>query len=250
MTEKTNKVKITQFIPFFIMLIAAGITAVIYFLRNGEPVPALYFLAALATSLAPLLFPLYYLLTGKKIPLAICVTVCVHLACAAHLGTVLKFYDTFKWWDLLCHGYFGFNAALIVFWFMADSGKIRLNPVWLVFLALSVALALGALWEIVEYITDRLFDGDAQRVQESLALGKSPMKDTMEDLMITVAGVAVFAALVLADFLSKGKLFSRLGLSAEKVAAQTEDFAFEHEKGESEPCEKNSFAPPREPPLQ
>ena len=229
------------------MLIAAGITAVIYFLRNGEPVPALYFLAALATSLAPLLFPLYYLLTGKKIPLAICVTVCVHLACAAHLGTVLKFYDTFKWWDLLCHGYFGFNAALIVFWFMADSGKIRLNPVWLVFLALSVALALGALWEIVEYITDRLFDGDAQRVQESLALGKSPMKDTMEDLMITVAGAAVFAALVLADFFSKGKLFSRLGLRGKPIAEQNELSSFETAKGENDGGEKNSCPPPELP---
>lgn len=247
MTDKKNKLKITQFISFFVMLGATALTAVIYIACNKEPVPALYLLAALATALVPLLFPMYFLLTGKKIPIVICVTVCVHLACAAHLGTVFKFYDAVKWWDLLCHGYFGFNATLIVFWLLIDSGKIKINVAWLLFLAFGVALAFGALWEIIEYVTDRMFGSDAQRVQESIALGKSPVKDTMEDLMITVAGAAVFAALVLADFFSKGKLFSRLGLRGKSIAEQNELSSFETAKGENDGGEKNSCPPPELP---
>ena len=53
-------------------------------------------------------------------------------------------------------------------------------------------LGVGALWEIWEYACDTIGGGDSQRVQEALALGISPVADTMEDLMITFVGVIFF----------------------------------------------------------
>ena len=206
------------------MLACAVGSAVIYGVRSGNRLPAQYLAGALATAAIPLFFPLLWVMFGKKIPVFICINICVHLVCAADLGTVLKFYDMFAWWDLFAHGYFGFNAALITYWFLASNGEVKLKPVYVMLFALSVALALGALWEITEYITDCIFSADSQRVAESIALGKSPVADTMEDLMITVAGVAVLAVLFMADCFTKQKLFRKLGINgnAANTAAKRE----------------------------
>lgn len=199
MKERLKKLKFVHFVPALAMFVAAAITATVYGLRSGNAVAPVYLAGVFATALIPIVFPLVFVTTGKNTPWFIIAAICAHVICAADLGTALRFYDMWGWWDLFCHGFFGFNAALVVFTILADCKGVKLSPVWMILLAFSAALALGALWEIVEYITDRLFDSDSQRVWESLAEGKSPVADTMEDLMITVAGVAVFALFYFID---------------------------------------------------
>lgn len=218
MKERLKNLDIKQFILFFVMLGVAAITAALLFAFN-DGVKFIYLLGVFATSLIPLLFPLYYVLFGKKLPLFVCAAVCVHIVCAANAGTAMRVYDRVMWWDLFCHGFFGFNAALIVFAVMADCEGIKINPVFVMLIALSVALALGVFWEIAEYLFDRLLGSDAQRVAESVALGKSPLADTMEDLMITVAGVAVFVLFFIADKLSRGRMFVRLNILKPRESA-------------------------------
>lgn len=207
-------VRKTQFIPFAVLMVCAGVTTVVYAVCITEQ-EVMTYLALYASTLVPLLFPLYTFLFKKTLPLVVCVAVCVHIVCACELGTALHFYDRLGWWDLFAHGFFGFNAALTVFALLAQSKNIRVHSAWLLLGAFCVAMAFGAVWEITEYTVDCLMGSDVQRVAESIAAGKSPVADTMEDLIITVIGVAVFALAYVADLLTRGAIFRKLGLMQE-----------------------------------
>lgn len=77
-------------------------------------------------------------------------------------------------------------------------------------------MGFGALWEIFEYLGDTWFDLDSQRVQESIALGKSPVADTMEDLMITLVGIAVFFIIYIIDKKRNSKLMNSIAKEIEE----------------------------------
>lgn len=207
-----GRVRKTQFIPFAVLMVCAVVTTVVYAVCISEQ-EVMTYLALYASALVPLLFPLYTFLFKKTIPIAVCVAVCVHIVCACELGTALHFYDRWGWWDLFAHGFFGFNAALTVFALLAQSKNIRVHSAFLLLAAFCVAMAFGAVWEITEYTVDCLTGSDVQRVAESIAAGKSPVADTMEDLIITVIGVAVFALAYVADLFSRGTIFRKLGLT-------------------------------------
>lgn len=218
MKERWKSLRIVQFVPFFAALLCAVATVVVCVTVPRFRENAMLF-AVMASSLAPLVFPLYYLFTGKDLPVFVWVSVTLHVVCAADLGTGLHVYDTLPWWDLFCHGYFGFNACLAVFVILVNAKNVRMHFAVAVLLAFCVTMALGALWEITEYITDNIMGTDAQRVAESIAAGKSPLADTMEDLMITVAGCAVFAVWWGIDTLCHRRLFTALRLIPEASAA-------------------------------
>lgn len=77
-------------------------------------------------------------------------------------------------------------------------------------------MGFGALWEIFEYLGDTWFDLDSQRVQESIGLGKSPVADTMEDLMITLVGIAVFFIIYIIDKKRNSKLMNSIAKEIEE----------------------------------
>ena len=53
-------------------------------------------------------------------------------------------------------------------------------------------MGCAAIWEIFEFVCDALLNGDAQRVMESILMGRTPVYDTMMDIIIAIAGCAVF----------------------------------------------------------
>lgn len=77
-------------------------------------------------------------------------------------------------------------------------------------------MGFGALWEIFEYLGDTWFDLDSQRVQESIGLGKSPVADIMEDLMITLVGIAVFFIIYIIDKKRNSKLMNSIAKEIEE----------------------------------
>lgn len=77
-------------------------------------------------------------------------------------------------------------------------------------------MGFGALWEIFEYLGDTWFDLDSQRVQESIGFGKSPVADTMEDLMITLVGIAVFFIIYIIDKKKNSKLMNSIAKEIEE----------------------------------
>ena len=81
----------------------------------------------------------------------------------------------------------------------------------MIFLAV---MGLAGLWEVWEYICDRLFVGnDAQNIAGSIASGVSVMTDSMTDIMISIPGVFLFYLLLLIDKITKKNLTEKILLN-------------------------------------
>lgn len=106
-----------------------------------------------------------------------------------NLGIYLKFYDYIWWWDKLTHflstaliADFGFIGIVIVDKYIQS---IYLPPKFLPFFIIIFVLAMGVLWEIIEYLFDLFF---GTRMQYSLA-------DTIIDLVFDLMGALTIAFL-------------------------------------------------------
>jgi hypothetical protein len=122
----------------------------------------------------------------------------VILFMAMYLGSGLKFYDKYKWWDRIIHflsgaGFVGFGIAIA-----------GLNPgvsKWgLIFFGTTFSITLHVIWEVLEYISDCLTHGDAQRWQKvnptinhvsEKAIQPAGLVDTMNDFICCIAGTVI-----------------------------------------------------------
>jgi len=101
-------------------------------------------------------------------------------------GRLLGLYEASIWYDKIIHfgnsGLFGLIAFLAIYT-LKMTGKIR-TGVFINLLAIFlIALGLGALWEILEYITDLILHEDTQGSPLM-----SPLNDTMWDLILDGIG--------------------------------------------------------------
>jgi hypothetical protein len=102
-----------------------------------------------------------------------------------YLGEVHSFYYKFWWWDLIMHSCSAMALALVGFAILLglyEKKRILSSPIWIAFFAFGFALALGAMWEIVEFIIDQTFNTNMQ---------KSGLIDTMTDLIIDAIGALI-----------------------------------------------------------
>lgn len=185
-------------VPLMVTVAAAVITLAVYTCTTNTINPIVYWQLA-ATSLVPGIFPLWSVATKKSFPLVINAVVASHILLASHLGSALSFYSRIGWWDLFMHGYFGFVAAVVLYTLLLKWGGEHLNRWGFLLLIFLGVMGGAAVWEVFEYVADFLFGGDAQRVQQALAEGVSPIRDTMTDILITMAGVAAFYVGLWAD---------------------------------------------------
>lgn len=117
---------------------------------------------------------------------------------ALYLGGSLRFYDKYKWWDRTIHflsgiGFVGFGTAIA-----------RLSPditrfVLLIF-GFSFSVTLHVFWEVLEYLSDCIFRGNAQRWQlihdsnnhkAEHAMQPAGLADTMNDMICCLIGAAL-----------------------------------------------------------
>ncbi len=119
--------------------------------------------------------------------------VAVHVVLSGYLGSALGFYYRIAWWDLFLHGMFGVLATAVLHDVLRRHTQTlgTLLTASLIFLAV---MGLAALWEVLEYVTDLVAGGDAQRVRLALQTGASPVGDTMTDIIITAVGAFAYAA--------------------------------------------------------
>ncbi|WP_227269511.1 hypothetical protein [Roseobacter weihaiensis] len=101
------------------------------------------------------------------------------------LGEALGFYERLWWWDLALHGSsaIGFGLIGFLFVFMLFEGdRFAAPPSALAFITFCVAMTIGALWEVFEFLMDQTF---------GLNMQKTGLNDTMGDLMINGLGSAI-----------------------------------------------------------
>ncbi|MDH5531663.1 MAG: hypothetical protein OEY05_16645, partial [Paracoccaceae bacterium] len=103
------------------------------------------------------------------------------------LGEARGFYDRYWWWDILLHAgsALGFGLLGFLFVFMLFEGNKYAAPAWAVsFISFCMALSIGTMWEIFEFVMDQTF---------GLNMQKSGLTDTMVDLIVDMFGAGLGA---------------------------------------------------------
>jgi hypothetical protein len=125
------------------------------------------------------------------------------LYAAVFLGSVQRFYDRVPYWDRILHALSGLMLGALGFSVVsllndAERVRISLSPLFVSVFAFCFALALGAVWEIYEFVMDGLFGMDMQRfaaVGGPAYVGRDALLDTMSDLCLDgLGGLAISAA--------------------------------------------------------
>jgi len=108
---------------------------------------------------------------------------------AIFLGEVHSYYTKFFWWDIVLHAIssmvFGFIGFLILY-VLYDKKKIAASPLTIAVFSFTFAVAIGALWEIFEFVMDSTI---------GLNMQKSGLVDTMWDLIVDSIGALVTSVL-------------------------------------------------------
>jgi flagellar biosynthesis protein FliR len=105
------------------------------------------------------------------------------------LGDINSFYTRYWWWDLFLHGLSAIILGLLAFslvYILNKERKISLKPGFIALFAFCFALAMGALWEIFEFLIDSIFKTNLQR---------SGLVDTMIDLIVDMTGALLISLL-------------------------------------------------------
>lgn len=197
-----------QWFPGIISELIAVLFCIIYAAIDGSK-GTMYF-QLIAAFLLPSIFPIYGLISKNPLPLILSVISTIFVICASGLGSAIGLYDKVYCWDLIMHGIFGFMCSLIIFILMIRWKGSKLSPIGLIIIIFLCTMGVAAIWEVIEYLADRMMGGDSQKVLESIALGKSPVADTMEDIMIAMVGCAVFFVTLLIDKFCNYRLYSHL----------------------------------------
>lgn len=199
--EKFNKIK--QYLPAMATLLLAVVTCIIYS-TCGYQTELMRYFELFGCALVPLAFPLFGLIFKKPLPIALNVVVSAHVVLACYLGSILGLYGTWWWYDLFMHGAFGFTGSVVGYTiYRRWCGEPKFGLVILFTVCFTLACAAG--WEIIEYVCSFIPGNDPQGTAG--LVGKEAIKDTMEDIIITLAGIAVFVLCAVVDFaLKKGVL--------------------------------------------
>ena len=183
--------RVSRWLPTIASLIAGAVTLIIYSVIWEEKKPTMY-PQIIAAACVPAVFPLIGKFTKNEPPAYLGWVTAVHIFLANDLGSAMWFYGIIPVWDLIMHGMFGLVFSIIAEYFIKRWGGGSLKKGGLYLLIFLSSAGAAALWEVWEFTCDNLLGGDAQLVKAALAAGANPIADTMEDIIITLVGAAVF----------------------------------------------------------
>ena len=154
---------------------------------------------------------------GIHIPLGLEIGFTVFCFCALILGDVADFYGLFPWWDLLLHGLSGILLGIAAYSILnaackktapagsAPKGAVKPSSTFTFVWIICFVLAIGSLWEMMEYVTDGMLGLNSQQFLESGGTfdetvplhGREALRDTMEDMLLNLAGSVLLATIIL-----------------------------------------------------
>ncbi len=120
-----------------------------------------------------------------RLPLQFELLTTIFLYATIFLGEVGGYYEKFWWWDTVMHASsafaFGFAGFLVLFVLFVKN-KVKASPFLVAVFSFTFGMAIGAVWEIFEFIVDSVFGANMQ---------KSGLRDTMGDLIIDALGASL-----------------------------------------------------------
>ena len=143
---------------------------------------------------------------GLKIPIMLETSLTVFAFCGFVLGDVFDFYKKIPVWDSILHAFSGIILAYVGFvidyFVKRDSINLSMGHMYICVSVVLFSLALGAIWEIGEYLVDDIFGTNNQQYMKSTRgtlygkedeplLGHEALNDTMKDLMLDLAGASI-----------------------------------------------------------
>tara|TARA_R110002049_G_scaffold23525_2_gene83141 strand:- start:334 stop:1074 length:741 start_codon:yes stop_codon:yes gene_type:complete len=127
---------------------------------------------------------------GVQIPPEFQILAIVFTFAALYLGEMRGFYTRLWWWDIALHTSSGLLLGILGFvlvYVLNENERVDLHmrPRFVALFAFLFALAVGTVWEMFEFLMDRLF---GYNMQKSMLGDPSGLTDTMIDLMVDAAG--------------------------------------------------------------
>lgn len=180
--------------------------------RNFE-VLGLAILSLLISTALPLLIERNYKL---QLPIEFEFTLAFFVFATLFLGEAGDFYEKLWWWDIFLHGLgavlFGLFGFIIMY-SLREAGSIKTRNVTLSVLIFTFAVAIGALWEIIEFMLDATLGFNMQQ---------GSLTDTMTDLVVDAVGAAMVA--VAGYFYLHSQRFSWFGLLLKRLEEKNPHF--------------------------
>jgi hypothetical protein len=110
------------------------------------------------------------------------------------LGSGVDYYYKYWWWDVVLHTGSGFLLGIVGFLAVfvlnqTDRIPLGIKPFFLCFFAVAFAVLLGVVWEIFEFVVDRISP------ETNMQSNETGVVDTMHDLIVDTVGAVIVAAM-------------------------------------------------------
>jgi len=116
------------------------------------------------------------------------------------LGFLLHLYKVTTWYDTFIHFISGIYSSLVAIYIL---NKLKLynkkNILFNILFIILFVLSISALWEVIEFILDKVFNSDMQRKSTGV-------NDTMKDIICALLGNILFDILFYFEYKYKNKL--------------------------------------------
>ncbi len=142
------------------------------------------------------------------LPVEFTLLTCIFLYASFALGEARDFYEKIWWWDLALHGMSAMTIGIIGFlgiYVFYMTRRISIDRGWIATITFALAVSLGTIWEIFEFLMDWFF---------GLNMQKSGLVDTMSDLLINAAGATIAAVSGYLYVRKENRLFGRRAIRA------------------------------------
>lgn len=137
-------------------------------------------------------------LSKIDIPLPLELFAVLFIYATLFLGELKNYYATYWWWDVLLHFSSGLAFGVIGFiilYILYKTEKVKTSPKVVAVFTFAFALAIGALWEIVEFSIDSAFGPISNHAYMQTRVNGCGLTDTMKDLIDDSIG-GLFAAVM------------------------------------------------------
>lgn len=217
--SKVVEPRLSKYLRYFVLLVLFGSIALIIFqifsgLEDGVTIDDVlqenvyFFFFSIITLIYMALPKIIQKKMGFVVDSRLIVIITLFIFAGPFLGQAFSFFDRFAWWDTILHALSGIILGLIAFALTSalnDSpkGNLALNPFYVALFSFTFAVAVGALWEICEYLMDWFFETTMQCWNEDAAMyltgnpayQSTAIIDTMEDLMVDTLGALVVSVI-------------------------------------------------------
>jgi uncharacterized membrane protein YjdF len=144
----------------------------------------------------------------------------IFVTCALLLGEIGRFFENVPWWDSALHLISGSLIGIIGFSLVSllnnqESESFKLSPIFVALFVFCFSLAVGVLWEIVEFGIDAFAGSNMQRFKDNFGVGfvgRAALADTMKDFILNTIGATFISILGYIDLKRDLGLIEKMAL--------------------------------------